>query len=84
MSDVPSVARLIKYFIMNNQGCTSKDISEFLISHDWGIRADYSSYKVGKLINNLLHKRNNSYVWFRRCVYVEKNGVGCNVYFVKE
>lgn len=82
-SDAQIVARLIKYYIMSHQGCTSKDINHFLAAHNFGIKTDYTSYKIGKLIRYCTMRGNYAYSWFRNSVIIEKK-YGMNVYFVKE
>ena len=83
VKDKQIVARLIKYFIMTHQGCKSNDISRFLASHKFGIKSDYTSYQIAKLIKMFLDKHNDGYSWFRNSVFIEKK-YGKYVYFVKE
>lgn len=82
-SDTQIVARIIKQYIMTHQGCTSKEINHFLASHNFGLRTDYTSYKIGKLIHYCTSRRNHAYLWFKNSVIIEKR-YGMNVYFVKE
>jgi len=82
--DQQIILRLIKYYILNHQGCSSKDIKQFLAGYDWGLKKDFTSYEIGKLIMKCVSsKRNDAFVWFRKSVVIEKK-YGNNVYFVKE
>ena len=83
VKDRQIVARLIEYFIMTHQGCKSNDISRFLASHKFGIKSDYTSYQIAKLIRIFLDKHNDGYSWFRNSVFIEKK-CGKNIYFAKE
>lgn len=83
IKDKQIVARLIKMYIMNHQGCKSNDISRFLASHKFGLKQGYTAHQIAQLIKMFLDKHNDGYAWFRNSVYIEKKYGKNNVYFVK-
>lgn len=72
------VARLVKNYIMTHQGCTSKQISQFLLMNDFGLKADYTALNIARLIKYFLTCK--GYDWFK-VIRVEKKNAR-NVYFI--
>lgn len=78
------IANLIKQYIIFNQGCTAKDISNFFMDHKFSIRGSCDAAKISALIKYYSSPTSTStYKWFR-CVERVKRPGKSNVFYVKE
>ena len=75
------IAKLIKMYILHHPKCTAKDISEYINTHDFGIRSMPNAREVAGIITN--YNAAFSCKWFNVCA-VNKNMNGIKKYVIKE
>lgn len=68
------IAKLVKAYILHHPYCTAKQISEWLISNDFGLSQNYSSLQISVLIRSYKDdKHYHLYKWFKDVEWVKKN-----------